>query len=131
MDFETERRALQIAVGTAALVPVTAGWASLIAGPLFLQLYGPAQSLTHAAYLSGLLLGLGLGFWSTIPGIEKQGRVFTLLTAMVMAGGLARAFWAVRLGTDGPLVIGPLAMELGVTPLLWRWQQRVARRSPK
>jgi len=127
MDLELERRALQIVVGAVALAPVTAGWAGIIAGPAFLRLYGPAASLTHAAYLSGLLLGIGLGFWSTIPGIEKQGRMFTALTAIVVAGGLARAWMALRLGAASPLIAGPLLMELGVTPLLWLWQRKVAR----
>ena len=60
------------------------------------------HSATHAAYLSGLLLGIGLGFWSLIPRIETEGRIFTLLTGIVMLGGLARLALAVRLGTGRP-----------------------------
>ena len=81
----------------------------------------------HAAYLSGLLLGIGLAFWSLTPTIERQRRSFALLSTIVVLGGLARLFLAVRLGDWRPAVTLPLAMELGVVPLLWLWQRRVAR----
>jgi len=45
---------------------------------------------SHFRYLSGLLLGIGLGFWSTIPRIEANGDRFRLLSFIVVAGGLAR-----------------------------------------
>ena len=97
--------------------------------PQMLTLSGPPHALTHVSYLSGLLLGIGLVFWSLIPSIERQGRIFTLLTAIVVVGGLARAVTALRLGAWGLSVALPLVMELGVTPLLWAWQRRVARTS--
>ena len=56
------------------------------------------HALTHLGYLSGLLLGIGLGFWSLVPGIERQGRAFSLLAAIVVVGGLARGLLAFRLG---------------------------------
>jgi Domain of unknown function (DUF4345) len=125
----TEKRALQAVVAIAGLVPVLAGAAGAF-NPATLDLAGRAQSLTHAAYLSGLLLGIGLAFWSLIPTIEKQGRIFFLLTAIVFLGGLARLFTAFRLGVWAPAVIWPLAMELVVTPALCLWQRRVARLTP-
>ncbi len=121
-----EKRALQFAVAVAGLVPVTAGALGVLAGPWHLELSGPLPALTHAAYLSGLLLGIGLAFWSLIPGIERQGRAFGLLTAIVAVGGLARLLTAARLGVWSPFVTGPLVMELAVTPALWLWQRRVA-----
>jgi hypothetical protein len=122
-----EKKALQIAVAIAGLVPVAAGAAGAF-DPGLLDLAGRPESLTHAAYLSGLLLGLGLAFWSLIPAIEKQARLFTLLTAIVMLGGLARLALAVRLHAWGPAVTLPLMMELAVTPALCLWQRRLARR---
>lgn len=127
MSYESEKLSLQIAIAIAALLPVTAGWAGILAGSGFLMLFGPAAALTHAAYLSGLLLGIGLAFWSTIADIEKEGRLFGLLSAIVILGGLARALTAIRLGTASPLIAAPLLMELGVTPILWLWQRRIAR----
>jgi|SRR5215472_4114065 hypothetical protein len=122
-----ERRLLQVAVAAAGLVPVTAGVLGALRPELLLG--GPAHALTHGAYLSGLLLGLGLAFWSLIPAIERQGHVFGLMTGLVVVGGLARTFTAFRLGTWGLPVTLPLGMELGVTPVLWLWQRRVAQKS--
>ena len=124
----SERRALQIAVALAGCVPVLAGTLGTLR-PELLGLAGPPHALTHTAYLSGLLLGIGLAFWSLIPNIERQSRVFGLLTALLLLGGLARALTAARLGAWGLSVDLPLVMELGVTPALWAWQRRVARSS--
>ena len=109
----------------AGLVPVLAGGLGVLA-PERLHLAGPAHAITHAAYLSGLLLGLGLCVWSLIPTIERQARSFTILTILVVVGGLSRAFTAARLGAWDVHVVLPLVMELGVTPLLWLWQCCVA-----
>src|SRR5581483_8196051 len=123
-----EKRALQVCVAIAGLVPVSAGLMGALWPPL-LALSGPPHALTHVSYLSGLLLGIGLGFWSLIPAIERQSRSFTLLTLIVAAGGVARLIAALRLGAWTMSVELPLVMELGVTPLLWAWQRRVARSS--
>jgi hypothetical protein len=122
-----ERRYLQIVVALAGLAPVSAGALGALRPELLLA--GPPHALTHGAYLSGLLLGIGLGFWSLIPAIEGRGRSFSLLTGLVVLGGVARALTAARLGAWGLSVILPLVMELGVTPALWAWQRRVARSS--
>jgi hypothetical protein len=121
----SEKRALQAAVALAGLVPVLAGLAGA-ADPGLLNLGANPQSATHAAYLSGLLLGIGLGFWSLIPRIETEGRIFMLLTGIVLLGGLARLALAVRLGIWTPWVTAPLVMELLVTPALYLWQRRLA-----
>jgi hypothetical protein len=124
--FFKRKRALQVAIAIAGLVPVTAGLAGAF-NPTLLELSGSPQALSHAAYLSGLLLGLGLAFWATIPQIEERSGRFALLATIVMLGGLARLFTAVRLGIWSPSVVWPLVMELGVTPVLWLWQRRIAR----
>ena len=67
-----ERRLLQWSVAVLALVPVLAGGAGVVSG---LSLFGVRANLplggdSHVRYLSGLILGLGLGFWSTVPRIE-------------------------------------------------------------
>lgn len=118
-----ERRLLQIAVAVAAIVPVAAGtWGAL--GGLHAP-QGAADS--QARYLSGLLLAIGLGFWATIPRIETRGAIFRTLAAVVVVGGLARLAGAIETGL-GAAVSLPLLMELGVTPLLALWRERVAHR---
>jgi hypothetical protein len=83
---------------------------------------------SHFRYLSGLLLGLGLGFWSTIPRIEANGTRFRLLTFPVVIGGLGRLFSLAAIGLPSAGMLGALAMELGVTPLLCFWQWRISRK---
>lgn len=124
----SQRRLLQIAFALAGLVPVTAGAAGALCPEALFFAHRPS-ALTHGAYLSGLLLGIGLAFWSLVPTIERQTRAITILTAIVVLGGLARLVLAARLGAWGPSVTLPLVMELAVTPALCLWQHRVARSS--
>ena len=64
------RRHLQIAVAQAGCVPVAAGLAGVLNGPGMAGSATVSASLdSHFSYLSGLLLGIGLAFWSAIPRI--------------------------------------------------------------
>jgi hypothetical protein len=84
-------------------------------------------SASHARYLSGLLLGIGLAFWAIIPTIERRGEIVRALAAIVFVGGLARLAGALQAGFPTG-VSWALVMELAVTPLLALWRERVARR---
>jgi hypothetical protein len=121
-----ERRALQFAVALAGLVPMTAGALGILA-PSMLGLYGDRVATAHFAYLSGLLLGIGMAYWWLIPDIEKRSGPFNLLTFIVFVGGLARLVMSFRMASLQPGIGLPLLMELTVAPLLWVWQQRIAR----
>ncbi len=130
MPSGQERRLLQVTVAVLALVPIGAGLAGIILGPDFA---GPAAAHisvdSYFRYLSGLLLGIGLAFWSLIPNIEWQTRPFRLLTTIVFIGGLARLTGVFTQGVPGPEMLFGLTMELIVTPLLCVWQARVANRT--
>jgi hypothetical protein len=113
-----ERRLLQLCFAVGGLVPVGAGlWGVL----------GRWRPDSQARYLSGLLLGVGLVFWWTIPTLERRGAIVRVLAAVVAIGGLARLAGAPVTGL-GLAVVLPLIMELGVTPLLALWRERVERR---
>jgi hypothetical protein len=120
--------ALRLVVGIAGIVPVAAGLDGMLRGAAMLG-GTPAADLSldsHLRYLSGLLLAIGLGFWSTIPRIELRTARFRLLTALVVMGGLGRLYGILAEGLPpAPMLFG-LAMELAVTPLLCWWQGRVA-----
>jgi hypothetical protein len=124
----SERWALQIVVAIASLVPISAGAAGMWLGPAMVDAAGaPIAADSHYRYLSGLLLGIGIGFMTTTPRIEAHAARFRLLTAIVIAGGLGRLLsLALRGYPDEPMLFG-LAMELIVTPALAIWQTRVAR----
>jgi hypothetical protein len=125
----SERRALQIVVALASLIPISAGAAGVVLGPGLVDETGaPIAADSHFRYLSGLLLGIGLAFVTTIPRIEAQKARFSTLAAIVVIGGLARLLSLLLLGyPDRPMTVA-LVMELVVTPLLALWQGRVARR---
>lgn len=83
---------------------------------------------SHFRYLSGLLLGIGLAFITTVPKIETQELKMRLLTGIVVIGGLGRlAGFALEGVPPLPMQLA-LGMECIVTPLLCAWQYRVARR---
>lgn len=124
-----EKRGLQAVVAVGGLVPVLAGGAGvLMATGMIPHAVGEPSLDSHYRYLSGLLLAIGLGFWSCVPHIERRSERMRLLTAIVVAGGLARAYGLVD-GTPGMSMRLALVMELMVTPLICLWQARVARRA--
>ena len=122
-----EARLLRGAVALACLVPIGAGTAGILLGP---RMMGPAAGAdldSHFRYLSGLLLGIGLGFATTLPDIEARGKRFRLLTGIVVVGGLGRLLSLLSIGSPSPVMMAALGMELLVTPCLGLWQHRVAR----
>jgi len=117
----------------AALVPVLAGLYGVVFG---IDGIGSGASAnvsadSHFRYLSGLLTGIGILFWVCVPGIEGKGTLFRFLTLVVVLGGLARLLGLYLTGVPSLTMLGALAMELGVTPLLCLWQARVGRLDPK
>ena len=124
-----EKRALQTAVAVGGLVPVLAGLAGALGGP---TVFGQAAGLgldSHFRYLSGLLLAIGLAYWSAVPDIEKQGVRIGLLTLIVVVGGFCRALGMLAEGLPGPPMQAALIMELVITPGLYLWQRRLAHRA--
>jgi hypothetical protein len=125
----TQRRLLQGAVAVLALIPIGAGLAGVALGA---RAFDPAGALGGFAdsqdrYLSGLLLAIGLAYWSTVPRIDQKGPRFRLLTALVFVGGLARlAGIVIGAPPSLPTLVG-LAMELVVTPGLALWREQVER----
>jgi hypothetical protein len=122
-------RPLQAAVAVCGLVPVGAGMAGMLLGPEMMP--GPEATVSldsHFRYLSGLLLGIGLAFWSLIPDIVVRGREIRLLTSLVVVGGVGRLIAVGVVGVPSSPMLFGLGMELLVTPLLCLWQARVAAR---
>jgi Domain of unknown function (DUF4345) len=124
-----ERLLLQIFVTLGGFIPVGAGTAGIFLGPDFVGATFGTAGDSHFRYLSGLLLGLGLGFWSTVPRIEAKGTRFKILTLIVFFGGMGRLFSLAAIGIPPAGMLAALAMELGVTPLLCYWQWRMSKRS--
>jgi hypothetical protein len=119
-------QALQVTVAVLALVPIGAGLAGAIDGAALVGDTLSVSADSHFRYLSGLLLAIGLLFWSVIPRIERKARLTRLLTAIVFVGGLARLGGVIAMGKPSPAMLFGLVMELVVTPLICLWQSRIA-----
>jgi hypothetical protein len=122
MAVIAQRNALRLCVALVAAVPVVGGlWGAIesIGG-------ASAWSTDHYRYLSGLLLAIGLGFWSTVPNIERRTQRFRLLTGLVVIGGLCRLLGLVLGDLLTPAIAAALALELVATPLLCFWQSQVS-----
>jgi hypothetical protein len=124
-----ERRALQVAIGVCGLVPVIAGLLGGRFGLAMLGGFGSPAFDSHYRYLSGLLLGIGVTYWSAIPRVEVQGERIGILTLIVVIGGFCRALGMLAYGFPGWTMVAALAMELIVTPAIFLWQGRVAARA--
>lgn len=127
-SMERERKLLQQTVAIVATLPVAVGLYGVLFGP---ALTGEGLSIStesHFRYLSGLLLGIGVCFWSTLPGIETKTGRFRLLALLVVIGGLSRLIGLALTGLPSLLMVGSLIVELVVTPVLCLWQTRVANR---
>ena len=119
--FSPSKPVLQAAVALAAMLPVVASAWDVMHG----LNSADAWAINHERYLSGLLLAIGLGFWSTIPYIEEKAARFRLLTSIVVIGGLCRLLGVMLGDPVSPAVLVALVMELGVTPALCFWQSRL------
>jgi hypothetical protein len=124
----SEKRALQIIVAIASLVPILAGASGVLYGPVLVGDVGGSHDLdSHFRYLSGLLLGIGLAYASAVPGIDRRRQRFLLLGSIVVLGGLGRLISLLLTGAASPIMLAALAMELVVTPVITFWQLRLSR----
>lgn len=124
-----QRRLLQVVVAAFATVAVATGLAGALIGPDFLGLDPPwPRDLdSHFRYLSGVLLAMGLTWWSCVPGIERKRERFRLLAFLTFTGGLARLLSLMVAGAPSLGHLYGLTVETVAVPLLAIWQARVAR----
>lgn len=120
-----ERQALQRAVAAVALVPVVSGLYGVLTGVGGTNGLVDVSADSHYRYLSGLHMGIGILFWTCVPGIEAKTGLFRFLTLVVVLGGLGRLLGLALTGLPSLTMLAALAVELGVTPLLCLWQARV------
>jgi hypothetical protein len=126
------RRNLQIAIAIAGIVPVGAGLGGILLGPGFVGEPNALPDITSMfAYLSGLLLAIGLIFYVSIPHIERHTTRIRLLTLIVFIGGLARLASVFLHGIPGGTMWFGMVMELLVTPFICWWQSRIAIIPPR
>jgi Domain of unknown function (DUF4345) len=122
------KAALQVVVAVLAATPVLVGMEGIISGPEFLHVVPPwpVDLDSHFRFLCGLLLAIGIAWYSCIPGIETKAERFRLLAACTFSGGLARLVSLLLVGSPSRGHIAGLCIELLAVPALVWWQRRVA-----
>ena len=122
-----ERKLLQIVFAIAGLVLVGFGLAGVFFGASFMDLTGDVVLDSYIRFLKGMLLAIGLVYWSSIPDIERHGERIALVTFILVLGAVPRLMAVIGHGVPTIGIIISLTGELIVAPLLWLWQGHVAR----
>lgn len=131
MSLSVERRLLQGVIAATCTVSLSASITSILSGPGWLMQNGDVTTDldSHFRYLSGLLLAIAIGFLSCMRGIEQKGPRMRLLAAIVIVGGLSRAYSAAVIGLPSFGHLGGLTIELVIVPVITAWQWSFARRA--
>jgi hypothetical protein len=125
------KRALQIATGLLAFIPVATGLLGLLGveDPVYVAVGVPRIVLldTNLRFFSGVWVALGLALFWLIPQIERQIVLFRAIWIMIFIGGIGRLLSMWRVGAPPVAFIVFTAIELIGAPLFIRWQCRVSK----
>jgi hypothetical protein len=121
-----ERKLLQLAFACAGLALVGFGVAGVIFGANFMDLTGNVVMDSYIRFLKGMLLGIGLIYWSSIPDIERHGERISLVTFILVLGAVPRLMAVIGHGVPTIGILIGLGGELIAAPLLWLWQRHIA-----
>jgi hypothetical protein len=121
-----ERKLLQIAVGFAGLVGVGFGLAGVVFGTAFTDIFDDGAIDSSVRFFKGMLLAIGLIYWSCIPDIEHRSERMTLVTFILVCGAASRLMAVIGHGVATLGILVSLVAGLILVPLLWLWQRHVA-----
>jgi len=121
-----ERKLLQIAFALAGLVLIVFGLAGVFFGADFADLSGHMVMDSYFRFLKGMLLAIGLIYWSSLADIERHGERISLVTFILVLGAVPRLIAVIGHGVPTIGILISLAGELIFAPLLWLWQRHVA-----
>jgi hypothetical protein len=123
-----ERRLLQIALAIVGLVAITFGLTGVLFGT---SLSGVRLGVTMEGYvrfIKGVLVAVGLIYWSAIPQIEKRGERISIVTFILVFGAAARLLAVLSHGFPTVGLLISLIGELVIVPLIWLWHRHLVRR---
>ena len=124
-----ERKLLQAAVAMAGLVGVILGLTGVLFGTMHTDLSGDVVLDGYVRFGKGVLLALGLVYWSCIPQIERHGERISLVTLILVCGTLSRLLLVAGHGVPTLGIVSNLVAGLIGVPLVWLWQRHVADRA--
>jgi Domain of unknown function (DUF4345) len=122
-----ERKLLQFTFALAGLVLVVFGLAGVFFGANFMDLSDNVVMDSYIRFLKGMLLAIGLIYWSSVPDIERHGERIAIVTFILVLGAVPRLIAVIGHGVPTVGILVSLTGELIVAPLLWFWQRHVAR----
>jgi hypothetical protein len=128
MEPILERRLLQIALAIVGLVAITFGLTGVLFGT---SLSGVRLGVTMEGYvrfIKGVLVAVGLIYWSAIPQIEKRFERISIVTFILVFGAAARLLAVLGHGFPTVGLLISLVGELVVVPLIWLWHRHLVRR---
>jgi hypothetical protein len=126
-----ERKLLQATVAIAGLAGVILGLTGVLFGTLHTDLSGDAVLDGYVRFGKGVLLAIGLIYWSCVPQIERRGDRISLITFVLVVGSLSRLISAVGHGVPTIGIVANLIAGLILVPLLWLWQRRIAAQAQR
>lgn len=124
-----ERFFLQIATVFSALVLLGLGVSGVLLGVQFMHGVGTITVDNYFRLVSGMLAGMGVVLLVSIPHVERHHERFTILTFVIVLGGLAELYSVVLNGIPSVGTFFGMFMTLIYAPLLWLLQRHVARRA--
>jgi hypothetical protein len=80
---------------------------------------------SYIRFLKGMLLAIGLIYWTSIPDIEHHGERIALVTLILVLGAVPRLMAVIGHGVPTIGILISLAGELIAAPLLWLWHRHV------
>jgi hypothetical protein len=122
-----ERKLLQIAIAFAGLIGVGFGLAGVVFGVAFTDVFDDGAIDSSVRFYKGMLLAIGLIYWSCIPEIERRGERLSLATFILVCGAASRLMAVIAHGVANLGMLLTLIAGLILVPLLLLWQRHVAQ----
>lgn len=121
-----ERKLLQATVAIAGFAGVFLGLTGVLFGTMHTDLSGDVVLDSYVRFGKGVLLAIGLIYWSSIPRIEQRADRISLVTFILVVGTLSRLLSVVGHGVPTLGIVLNLTTGLILVPLLWLWQRHVS-----
>ncbi len=124
------RRALQVTLGTLAVIPCASGLAGMVVGPKALTADASrveASLDSEYRFTNAFWFAMAPLIWAHLPRIEQESPVLRAALGTVFVGGLARVVSWQRSGRPHPAFVAAIGLELVVVPGLAAWQHRVVQ----
>jgi hypothetical protein len=122
-----QRKLLQIAIAIAGLIGVSFGLAGVVLATAFTNIFDDGTVDSSVRFYKGMLLAIGLVYWSCIPEIERRGERISLVSFILVCGAASRLMAVIGHGVANVGILLSLMTGLILVPLLWLWQRHIAQ----